>query len=119
LYWIAFGRSDRNIPVSIWINQADSVFGVPGHHYQAGENPELNNFFQRLVRLRGLPAVFVFVFDGTDRPLEKNRGRASSTPHALAASLREMIDAFGFYTFQVSATGSLVLNLSLMLCNRP
>ncbi|KAH6911752.1 PIN domain-like protein [Coprinopsis sp. MPI-PUGE-AT-0042] len=89
-----------SIDISIWISQADSVFGIQGRHYQAGENPELNNFFQRLVRLRGLPGVFVFVFEGADRPLEKHSSRASRTPHALAASMREMIEVFGYYSVQ-------------------
>ncbi|KAH6888768.1 PIN domain-like protein [Coprinopsis sp. MPI-PUGE-AT-0042] len=88
------------IDTSIWINQADSVFGIQGHHYQVGENPELNNFFQRLVQLRGLPAVFVFVIDGADQPIEKHGGRTAKTPHALTASLREFIEAFGYYSVQ-------------------
>ena len=91
---------------SIWLNQTQAVFHVPGKHYQVGENPELRAIFYRLARFRKLPIHLVFVFDGEGRPSIKRGINVCTKAHALASSFQEMITSYG-YDFHIVSTVSI------------
>ncbi|EDR05078.1 uncharacterized protein LACBIDRAFT_303869 [Laccaria bicolor S238N-H82] len=101
------------VDASIWLNQTQSIFHVPGMHYQAGENPELRTLFYRLARFRKLPIHLVFVFDGEHRPSIKRGVNVCTKAHALTSSFQEFIEQYGysFHTAPAEAEAELaVLN---------
>jgi Holliday junction resolvase YEN1 len=86
---------------SIWLYQTIAVYHNP-HHVSSGANPELRTLFYKLAHLLKSCVVPVFVFDGPGRPAIKRNRLVRQNAHWLTEDLREMIDAFGFYSHQVS-----------------
>lgn len=75
------------------------------HIYQYKFSGALRTFFYKLCKyLREAPAIFIFVFDGPDRPSFKH-GRDINTQTApeWAGPCKQIIEAFGFYWHQVSS----------------
>jgi hypothetical protein len=75
-----------------------------GIHGQFGGGP-LRPFFFRLAKLLRVPANFVFVFDGPERPArERKRGKSVSRHQQLwwVAPSQELIQHFGFTVHEVS-----------------
>lgn len=99
------------VDASIWLNQTQSIFHVPGMHYQAGENPELRSLFYRLARFRKLPIHLVFVFDGEHRPSIKRGVNVCTKAHALTSSFQELIEQYGysFHTAPAEAEAELAV----------
>ena len=91
------------IAVSIWLNQTQSIFHVPGMHYQVGENPELRVLFYRIARFRKLPIHLVFVFDGENRPALKRGINVRVKAHALTNSFQELIEQYGYSSHTVES----------------
>lgn len=87
---------------SIWMTQTQAAFYHPGVHMQAGENPELRTIYFRLARFLKLPVTPLFVFDGDGRPPIKRGKQVKSKPHWLTEGFKRLIDAFGFYSHDVS-----------------
>ena len=92
------------IAVSIWLNQTQSIFHVPGMHYQVGENPELRILFYRIACFRKLPIHLVFVFDGENRPALKRGINVRVKAHALTNSFQELIEQYGYSSHTVEST---------------
>ena len=88
---------------SIWIYQSSAVFHNSSH-VSLGQNPEIRTLFYKLARLLGTCAVPVFVFDGECRPSTKRGHLVRTFPYWITDDLRRLIDAFGFYSHQVSCT---------------
>jgi hypothetical protein len=86
---------------SIWIYQTIAVYHNP-HHVSSGANPELRTLFYKMAHLLNSCIVPVFVFDGPRRPAIKRNRRVRQGAHWLMQDLCELIDAFGFYSHQVS-----------------
>jgi hypothetical protein len=62
-------------------------------------NPELI-FFYKLADWRRLGMIFIFVFDGPNRPAVKRGHNVVTAP--IATSLKPLIQAFGFHVHDVS-----------------
>ena len=86
---------------SIWIYQTIAVYHNPDH-VSSGANPELRTLFYKLAHLLNSCIVPVFVFDGPGRPRIKRNRFVRQGRHWLMDDLCELIDAFGFYSHQVS-----------------
>ncbi|EDR09343.1 uncharacterized protein LACBIDRAFT_318829 [Laccaria bicolor S238N-H82] len=67
------------VDVSIWLNQMQAVFHVPGMHYQVGENRVLHNLFYHIARFPMKQGINV-------------RTKA----HALTNSFQELIEQYGY-----------------------
>ena len=91
------------IVVSIWLNQTQSIFHVPGMHYQVGENPELRTLFYHIACFRKLPIHLVFVFDGENHPAMKRGVNVCVKAHALTNSFQELIEQYGYSSHTVES----------------
>lgn len=73
------------------------------HIHQHRSNGALRTFFEKLCKLlRVTPVIAIFVFDGPRRPSFK-RGKEINT-HSIPewkAPCEEIIEACGFYSYQV------------------
>ncbi|TFK72356.1 PIN domain-like protein, partial [Pluteus cervinus] len=90
------GRS--NVEISPLLCSCVAASKGHGPHAQAGENPELKIFFFKLCRFLSIPAIFVFVFDGPERPpIKRNTQILSKQTIWLIPHLKTLIRAFGFH----------------------
>ncbi|KAJ3546636.1 hypothetical protein NMY22_g1973 [Coprinellus aureogranulatus] len=71
-----------------------------GMHVSSASGP-LRPFFFRLCKLLHVPAVFVFVFDGPERPAVKRGTQVQSDrPLWWVDTAKDLIQAFGFHVHQ-------------------
>ncbi|KAG9217978.1 hypothetical protein PLEOSDRAFT_1114240 [Pleurotus ostreatus PC15] len=90
------------VDVSIWIAACEAGARKGSLHSQT-ENAALKIFFFRLCRLLTIPANFIFVFDGPDRPSHKCGTKVIKHPAWVTAYLKPLIEAFGFHHHQAPA----------------
>jgi hypothetical protein len=93
--------TDMMFLCSIWFDSCLAVFHHPGLHSQAGENPELRTFFFKLCHFAKLPATLVFVTNGPQQPPKKHGHRVITHPLWYMKKVKELIEAFGFYSHDV------------------
>ncbi|KAL0948137.1 hypothetical protein HGRIS_010758 [Hohenbuehelia grisea] len=102
--FMANKRGDRmyhiGVDASIWLNRAQTKFLK--HHYQAGENPELDLLFSWLTHLLKSPLIVVFVFDGPHCPANKRKKSVKHKPHYLTDPFCDLV-AFGFHSHDAPA----------------
>ncbi|KAG6836757.1 hypothetical protein H0H93_003676 [Arthromyces matolae] len=65
-------------------------------HGSLGENPELQIFFNRLCEFLTVPAVFVFVYDGHNKPSVKRGKKVKRTPLWYLEHVKALLNAFGY-----------------------
>lgn len=103
---------------SIWIYQTMAVYHNP-NHAASGASPELRTLFYKMAHLLNSCIVPVFVFDGRKRPSVKRNRVVRSGTHWLKQDLCELINAFGFYSHQVSHDALSVCNEVSSVCTGP
>jgi hypothetical protein len=104
---------------SIWLYQTVALYHNP-RHVSSGANPEMRTLFYKFAHLLNSCIVPMFVFDGPARPPVKRSRLVRPGAHWLTDDLRELIDAFGFYSHQVSGLCfSLLDKQSLAICTVP
>ena len=81
--------------------QSSAVFYGPGH-MSAGQNPELRTLFFKLARLLNTCILPIFVFDEPLRPSIKRSQNVITVDPWITAEFRQLIDAFGFHSHQVT-----------------
>ncbi|KAJ7243794.1 PIN domain-like protein [Mycena rebaudengoi] len=86
------------VDACLYLTQCEAVFHKP-RHAQRGRNPELRILFYKLAALNEAGAIFVWVFDGPNRPSIKRNKRVRAKPHWLIEEFTEMINLFGFYSY--------------------
>ncbi|KAF4607635.1 hypothetical protein EYR38_001708 [Pleurotus pulmonarius] len=101
-----FGRTYRDYPmlrigvdVSIWIASCEAG-ARSGSLHSPNENAALKIFLYRLCRLLTIPATFIFVFNGPNRPLRKRGVSVVNRPSWVTDYLKPLIANFGFYHHQ-------------------
>jgi holliday junction resolvase YEN1 len=94
------------------MNQAQTAINyLKGLGTQIEENPILQVLFFRLCCLLTLPVIPIFVFDGPDRPVEKQGIRVEKQPHWLTERFEAFIEAFGFCWYTVTDLPSILFLL--------
>lgn len=103
IYWVFNGRlltfMCLHHCVRTFMDECVAVAVAGGIH---GHFSALRPLFFRLANLLSIPANFVFVFDGPNRPLNK-RGKTINTNRTLSwvGLAKELIQIFGFHVHQV------------------
>ncbi|KAF6753507.1 hypothetical protein DFP72DRAFT_849133 [Ephemerocybe angulata] len=82
-----------------------------GLHHQFAGGP-LRIFFFRLAQLLKIPANFVFVFDGPNKPEKRGHGAQSQPALWWVDDVQRLIESFGFYTHE--APGEAEAELALL-----
>ncbi|KAF4621830.1 hypothetical protein D9613_012120 [Agrocybe pediades] len=95
------GVQHIGVDISTLMNQNITFINPSQKPYAFNPDKPLVNFFYQLCRFSKAPVVFIFVFDGPERPNIKHQHKINtqSVPW-WTEPCKEIIEAFGFYSHQ-------------------
>ncbi|KAF5334432.1 hypothetical protein D9611_014463 [Ephemerocybe angulata] len=99
------------IPSKTFMDECVAGTHSAGLHHQFAGGP-LRIFFFRLAQLLKIPANFVFVFDGPNKPEKRGHGAQSQPALWWVDDVQRLIESFGFYTHE--APGEAEAELALL-----